>query len=155
MKFETIEDAAKSVIGRILEEAAFIFTDELSPEDRPHVDSWKADGVRLDFKGNPSGHLHMWASDGFAVYAASNMLGIDPDAEHAKEKGMDALKEILNMVVGNLITELYGESPVFDLGLPTQLSIDHLKADMSDASGIWLSAEENPVLFTFYSSTPV
>lgn len=148
MKFETLEDAAKSVISRILEEAAFIFTDELSTDNLPKPGAWKAEGVKLTFNGSPCGELHMWASEGFAIYAASNMLGIDPDAEHAREKGMDALKEILNMVVGNLITEVYGETLVFELGLPTPLDANVLDKDMADSSALWLCAEDNPVLFT-------
>lgn len=143
----TLENA-KSTISRILSDAAFIFTDELDDSAKPSGDNWDADGVSLQFFGVPAGELHMWVSKGFACYAAANMLGLDDGSDEARKKGIDALKELLNMIVGNFITAAFGDKPVFDLGLPKDLTKEVMVRDFANANAIWLEAEGNPILFT-------
>jgi Chemotaxis phosphatase CheX len=158
MDMNTVHEIATQTISRILGEAAFIFTDNLEQSAKPADATWDADGVSLQFFGAsaPRGELRMWVGKGFACYAAANMLGLDAagsDDAHddvhddARSKGMDALKELLNMVVGNFITAVYGDTPVFELGLPKNLSHDLLEKDFANPDAVWLGAEGNPVLF--------
>ena len=142
-----LHDRVVRVISRILEDAAFVFTDTLAPEDIPPAEEWAATGIALDFAGEPSGTLHVWASNGFSCYLSANMLGIDADSPDACSKGLDSLKELLNMIVGNFITVAYGEQKVFHLGLPTELTADVMKSDHANPEAIWLEADGNPVLF--------
>jgi hypothetical protein len=142
-----IKDIAQQTIGRILGDAAFIFTDVLDEKAKPSAADWDAEGVSLTFTGRPSGELRMWVGSGFARVAAANMLGIDTESGEARQKGIDALKELLNMVVGNFITAAYGDTPVFDVGLPRTLPRERLAQDFSHPDAIWLEAEGNPVLF--------
>jgi CheY-specific phosphatase CheX len=142
-----IKDIASQVITRILADAAFIFTDALSDKEKPDVADWDADGVSLRFKGTPSGELRMWVSKGFACYVAANMLGIDADSDESRQKGLDALKELLNMIVGNFITAAYGDKPVFALGLPKNLLRTEMEKDFSCTNTVWLEAEGNQILF--------
>jgi CheY-specific phosphatase CheX len=146
MSDEQTLSTALATIRRILEEGVFIFTDHLEKDERPDADQWRARGVALDFAGPCTGALRMWAGEEFLRFAAANMLGVDEDSADAQEKGMDALKEILNMIVGNFLTALYGDKPVFDLGLPREIDAAALPADCADAGAIWLGAEGNPVL---------
>lgn len=142
---------ALQTIGRVLESAAFIFTDQLSAAEIPLVDTWEAEGVGLSFTGTTrSGELHMWVSTGFACIAAANMLGVDAQSDSAQAKGLDALKELLNMVVGNFLTAAFGDEQVFELGLPLSLPHETLIQENSCEQQIWLQAEDNPVLFTIY-----
>jgi hypothetical protein len=60
---------------------------------------------------------------------------------------MDALKELLNIVVGNYLPAVYGDKPVFDLGLPRKLNRRDLPADCGGPETVWLEAEGNPVAF--------
>ncbi len=143
---EFIEKAVE-VINRILSESAFIFTDPMESEDYPDLEEWSAQGVSLQFSGYRSGALSLWAGEDFLRSAAANMLGIDEDSEKAGEKGMDALKEILNIIVGNLITAVFGSEPVFDLGIPSKLAPENITDDYAPDRAIWLEAEGNPVLF--------
>jgi Chemotaxis phosphatase CheX len=147
MEMNTLHETATQTISRILGEAAFIFTDTLDPGAKPADASWDADGVSLRFFGSPGGQLRMWVGKGFACYAAANMLGLDADSDDARRKGMDALKELLNMIVGNFITAAYGDKPVFELGLPEKISPDLMEKDFSNPDAIWLGAEGNPVLY--------
>ena len=143
----TIKEIAEQTIGRIFGEAAFIFTDKLDQSAQPEPDSWDADGVSLQFKGTPSGEMRMWVSAGFACYAAANMLGVDPGSDEARIKGLDALKELLNIIVGNFITQAYGTALVFDLGIPRALDHAELAADSTHVNSLWLEAEDNCILF--------
>lgn len=147
MNKEEIRNIAMKVINRVLEESAFIFTDILEKGDYPDVRSWDAEGVSIEFKGEKSGVFHMWGDKNFYVCAAANMLGIDSDEPNAKKKGIDALKEILNIIVGNFITEAYGTEPIFQLALPEKLDGELLIEDSANENAIWLEAEENPILF--------
>ncbi|MBD3344727.1 MAG: hypothetical protein GF401_06660 [Chitinivibrionales bacterium] len=140
-------EVASQVIARILEDAAFIFTDRLDGNEMSELERWNATGFSLSFTGERSGSLCMWADDSFARYAAANMLGIDENDDDAEDKGKDAMKEILNMVVGNFITALYGEDPIFDLGIPERLPDESLGEDLNSKDTVWLQAEGNPVLF--------
>jgi len=135
------------VIGRILSESAFIFVDPIEEENIPAIDQWEPEGVSLSFSGYKSGMLSLCACDDFLRNAAANMLGIDEESDDAGVKGMDALKEILNIIVGNLLTALYGTEEEFDLGIPQKLSSESIITDYKKENAIWLEAEGNPVLF--------
>ena len=135
------------VITRILEETAYVFTDTLSRDTMPNPEEWNASGVVLQFFGQVSGEMRMWASNGFLRCVAANMLGIGEDDPVAEEKGLDALKETLNIIVGNYLTTVYGEQPIFDLGLPKPLESDRLVIDSENTDGILLIADDYPILF--------
>jgi hypothetical protein len=140
-------EKVQEVVRRILEESAFIFADPLKPEERPDIGNWRPLGVSLDFSGETSGTLHLWAEEGFAYYAAANMLGMDENSPEAAAKGTDALKEILNMTAGNVLTGIYGEKPVFNLGIPRTSDAGLLAEDYAGNTGIWLEAEGYELLF--------
>ena len=75
------------------------------------------------------------------------MLGIDENASDAATKGIDAVKELLNMIVGNFLTASFGEDAIFDLGLPRILAPETLSSACRRSEAIWFRAENNPVLF--------
>jgi CheY-specific phosphatase CheX len=138
------------VIEQVLEDAAFIFTEELDKETTPDPASWECRGVSLGFEGTPSGSVHVWADNGFMRFAAANMLGIDTDDPYAEGKGIDALKELLNMVVGNYLTEVYGSTKVFELGIPQEIAHIDPARDISSGLPVWIEAEGHPLLFVLH-----
>ncbi len=142
-----IMDKSVEVINRILGESAFIFTDPLEESEQPEIESWVAHGVYITFSGFKTGSVTLWGGDDFLCSTAANMLGIDEDDERAREKGIDALKEVLNIIVGNLITSIYGSEQVFDLSIPEVLSSEKLAEVYDPQEVIWLEAEGNPILF--------
>ena len=142
-----LREIVTQTIGRVLGEAAFIFTDILDNDSKPRAETWDADGVSLRFAGTPSGEIRMWVGSAFACIAAANMLGIDTGSDEARVKGLDALKELLNMIVGNFITEAYGETPVFVLGLPSTIANDQKAHDVGDPDAVWFEAEGSTVMF--------
>jgi hypothetical protein len=143
---DNIQEIALQTITRVLESAAFIFTDGLDKE-KPLAKTWEAQGVSLRFSGGPSGVFHMWVGKGFSCSVAANMLGIDAESGTAQSKGLDALKEILNMIVGNFITAAFGDKPLFELGIPAPADAALMEKHMNASGAVWLQAEGNPVLF--------
>ena len=77
-----------------------------------------------------------------------NMLGID--AENAgpeiKRQKADALKEMVNIITGNSLTELFGASRVFKLGIPAKADAACMASDCSRADAIRLMAGNDRVL---------
>lgn len=149
MNKEPINEIARQVVSRILEDAVFVFTDALEQEEKPELDTWKPEGVSLYFTGQPSGVFRLWVDNAFARIAARNMLGVELDDEQSAQRGKDALKEILNIIVGNFLTEVYGDTPVFSLGLPQPVAIEKLSDDYRAENSLWLKAEDIPMLCVF------
>ncbi len=136
------------VIARVLEDGAFIFAEEPEGDGATLAEGWNAEGVALSFSGPHAGEIHMWVGEDFAEYAAANMLGLEPEEDGAAAKGRDALRELLNMIVGNYLTERYGIEQVFDLHLPADLPQSAMHADLAHPDSLWLDAEGNLIMFT-------
>jgi hypothetical protein len=110
----------------------------MTPEARSPVDLACERGVdflhaHMRFAGSPavlrtdSGAVHVHGRSGsltlvmpeaMAVEIAANFLGVDADDPAADVAARDALKELLNIVCGNVLTALYGQEAVFDLEIP-------------------------------------
>lgn len=72
----------------------------------------------ISYRGPHSGTLECWTTPAFARGLAANMLGIDLSEEPAAGSADDALRELLNVLCGNLVTRRFGRDLVFDLGTP-------------------------------------
>lgn len=139
-------EALSKVAVRILEEAAFLFSDDLAPADRPDH-TWQPIGAGLEYEGSEdAGHVQVWADADMVRSLASNMLGLDEEDPESGAHVADALKELLNMVLGNVLTEVWGTEPVFHLGIPTLLDGSEWNPQAA-TRGLWLSVEGHPVVF--------
>ncbi len=105
------------VLEEVLEQLAFMFGEAVE-KDEMIVDGEKYLHVTMGFKGNKTGDVGIAIPSEMSVSLASNILGIDEGEEIALEKSVDALKELLNIVCGQLLTSAYGDEPVFDLTVP-------------------------------------
>jgi|GEM_PF-857275 len=74
--------------------------------------------ARIAYSGPSSGTLTLAATDGFLCELASSLLGVEPDEVAAGEQGLDALKEMANILGGSIIVAMSGETCEFSLGLP-------------------------------------
>ena len=124
----------KEVFVRVLEDYAFLFSDDLdrdvpAPTPGPYLQ------VGMRFNGPFQGHLALMAPAPFSREVAANVLGLDLDDAQAGTSALDALKELLNITCGNLLTSLAGETPVFDLTVPAIAPI---------AQETWKDALESP-----------
>lgn len=107
----------KKVFIAVLEKQAFMFADSINP-----VEFETKDGnylsVAMGFGGEFSGRIQLAAPKALAHEVAANFLGVDAESPEALAHGADSLKELLNIICGNLLTALAGDRPVFDLTIP-------------------------------------
>ena len=133
MENEKREVLAK-VLESVLEQLAFMFGEVVGKEELI-TEGERYLHATMGFKGSQSGILGVAVPAEIGVVLASNILGIDEGEEVASEKSVDALKEFLNIVCGQLLTTVYGDAPVFDLTVPEVREID--QAD-------WRKLVDNP-----------
>ena len=122
------------VLEEVLEQLAFMFGKVVDKEEI-FTENEKYLHVTMEFKGAQTGDVGIAISAWLGVVLASNILGIDEGEEVALDKSADALKELLNIVCGQLLTTVYGEEPVFDLTVPELVELDKVE---------WMNLVDSP-----------
>lgn len=89
----------------------------LIPAEAPVVLSPDALLVRITFTGPINGHVELVAPEAFGALLAGNMLGCEPADPDAAGRAIDALKELMNITCGDLLSKV-GHSGGFEMGLP-------------------------------------
>ena len=102
------------VLGRVLEEAAFVFAEpgEDGPAGGPLL------RAQLRYVGRHAGELSLVTTERFAATMAAAILGEEEGGAELTGDDRDALGEVLNMVAGVLAVELFGDDSRCALGLP-------------------------------------
>lgn len=111
----TLKEKLHTVASSVLEEAAFIFTE--SVEEAPE---WPGPllEAKLTFSAQKSGVLSMISTQQFCVEIAANLLGIDPSDPTALSRGSNAICEMLNIICGSFVVEVFGNQVVTHIGIP-------------------------------------
>ena len=141
-----MKDVAEKVITNILENMAFLFPEKIENEETEITNEWNAEGFELKFSGVNSGSVRMWIEISLASSLAANMLGCD-EPEVDPEKAFDAAKEILNIITGSLIIELYGKKDIIKLDIPGKIDSSEKAMDIGSDDGIWFMVEDQKILF--------
>ncbi|MCL2220539.1 MAG: chemotaxis protein CheX [Chitinispirillia bacterium] len=115
-----------SVCKQKFEELAFFFCESQDAAAFDYNKVKDAHKASMLFTGPKNGKFEMAAGEKLCLLLASNMLGIEPDDGQASELADDALKESLNVICGNFLTEAYGEEAVFSLTAPVIGAINDL-----------------------------
>ena len=71
----------------------------------------------IDFEGSVSGRLTLECTKQFANALAENLLGLESDKLEEAHR-WDAIGELLNVVCGNLVTEIFDPQKPFTLSVP-------------------------------------
>jgi CheY-specific phosphatase CheX len=103
------------ILRRTLEEAAFVYFEpgEASPEaDGPVLEA------RLRYAGDHEGELRLAVSESFASTLAANMLGEEEGGAEVTGDDRDAVGELLNMIAGALVLEVFGRYARCALDIP-------------------------------------
>ncbi len=77
----------------------------------------------IDFEGTVRGRLFIECTDEFADTLAENLLGLE-SSELDESHKWDAIGELLNVICGNLVTELFDSKNSFTLSVPQVSVID-------------------------------
>ncbi|HVP57096.1 MAG TPA: chemotaxis protein CheX [bacterium] len=112
-----LETILASVAEKTLAELAFIFS--VSDDQEPMPASAALVASSVEFSGPFSGRLTLAVSANMLSAIAANMLGIDEgDPRPLPDQQRDALKEMTNVVCGNLLPRLAGTQVVFKIEAP-------------------------------------
>lgn len=124
----SLEDRLRQAAALTFEELAFMFTDyEAGPQQCAAV--FEA-GAAIDFHGPFRGRLVIHLYGGLLGTLAANMTG-ETEVEDP-ELMADSIKEITNVICGNLLPMVAGSTAVFDLDPPEFLG----KAEAGTRSGL-------------------
>ncbi len=128
-------------LGRTLEEAAFVFAEPA--EDPPPFDD-DVIAARLAYHGEHAGELLLASPHGLAATLAANLLGEDEGGASVTGDDVDAVGEILNMIAGSLVLELFGPEAGCKLGLPRvqRVSAEEYGRELARAHAVASLVEE-------------
>ena len=87
-------------------------------EESPPTGAGDWPAARVRFSGFGRGTLVVSAPRSMLDPLAANMLGLDDASAASAEQRDDALKELANVVCGNLLPALAGATPVFHIEAP-------------------------------------
>jgi hypothetical protein len=107
----------------------------LVPEDEaPATGPLPLRAAAVAFSGPFSGELVVRASAEMLPHLAANMLGLEEPSAASTDHQEDALKELANVICGNLLPAMAGTEPVFRVGVPRVLAVDESAAGPPSAT---------------------
>jgi len=138
------------VFCEVLEKLAFMFGEPAGKEKSVPTEPAYIQ-TKMTYTGQTRGMLALTVPASLCPHIAANVLGIDPDDERAVAASLDALKEVLNVTCGHVLTALAGETPVFDLSVPRTSTLDAGQwTELLERPGaVALSVDDSVVLLQF------
>lgn len=113
-----MSDFNTSTLERItieaLERTAFVLVDPCESDETATATHF----ARIQFTGPTNGTITVSASDGFLRELASSLLGIESDEIEIESEGLDAIRELANILGGSVLNDIGGQDSTFSLGLP-------------------------------------
>lgn len=107
-------NALERVTIEALERTAFVLVDPCDPEDTAPPTHF----AQIRFTGPRDGSITVSASEGFLRELASSLLGIESDEIEIETEGLDAIRELANILGGSVLNDIGGQDSEFSLGLP-------------------------------------
>ncbi|MCE5327668.1 MAG: chemotaxis protein CheX [Planctomycetaceae bacterium] len=152
MSTRTFDEALAGVAADTVESLAMMFL--LSPEEASL--QGPATGSRaaaVAFTGPFGGSVIVETCGAVQSQLAANMLGLESDAVPTEQQEQDALKELVNVICGNLLPVLAGPTPVFHIDAPRlltpQQALDARRDGLAAVAAVCTEAGEvNVVLLT-------
>ncbi len=108
-----MENAVISVLNDMAATRVWV----IRPEDPPRFDQAPMH-AHITFEGPSSGELGLLMENSLAADLASRILGVDESRDLLQEMVVDAVKELLNVICGQFLTQRFGYEPAFTLGVP-------------------------------------
>lgn len=144
------EVLAKEVFCDVAEKTAFMFANPLDKGDLEEAGG-PCVQVVMHFTGAMKGSVSIAAPEGMKSELTANILGVDVDNPTVVAQADDALKELLNVTCGNLLTAIAGDGPIFDLSLPETIALEEgaWQRLVDDDETIAFDMDDHPVLLRF------
>lgn len=113
------------VFCRVMESMAFYFLDPIEADEARDLSDTVSQyqQVTMRFDGPHKGSILMYMPLSMFTTLSANMLGVDEGDQQALSQQNDAVRELLNIVCGQSLTEIWGTGPVFDLRIPQMVEV--------------------------------
>jgi CheY-specific phosphatase CheX len=115
-----LHDQLSQIASKTLEDLAFLFATPLEwkePDDSSD-DTW----IGAKFQGHCEGQLIFICPTDPGREITINMLGLDDDDDVVETQIQDALKEVVNIICGNILPAMAGTDAVFNISAPEILN---------------------------------
>ncbi len=131
----------------VFEKLAFMFGEPAAKEELPQPASGCVQ-TEMSFRGAMNGTLALAVPAEMCTEIAANVLGMEPDDDLVAVQATDALKEVLNVTCGRVLTALAGDRPVFDMSVPVTSRLDDVgwTALLNEPETVGFLVDDNPVL---------
>ncbi len=125
------------------------------PDTEEEIGSDQATTVRVGFAGPFGGELTMIVDEEMLSELAGNMLGLDPGEEAPHDQQVDALKELLNVICGNLLPKIAGVEVVFDVASPQIVAQGETPSLVAPKASVKLCLDSGMAELTLYTDQAV
>ncbi len=150
----------KRVIGEVFESVlqnlAFMFVESVEKETLENMDSpqdvpEKYVKASMAFSGPSRGWVNLMVPEELAKELAANIIGKELDKNISQRHLQDALKEVLNVTCGNLLSAVVGTKQVFDAASPALSEHDQKGwgAFLAEPASIPFMVEDWPAVLQF------
>ncbi|MCB0324335.1 MAG: chemotaxis protein CheX [Bdellovibrionales bacterium] len=148
LNVESFKDTLTQVTARVLEDWAMMLVEPADSVPEIFGDNDRCFCSSIRYRGVFNGVYSIVCPPGFLEVLASNVLGSEDEIED--DDRLDALREMANVLCGNLLTEMYGEDPVFDVVMPRirELPSSEIGEFFSERTICFL-ADDEPIAITY------
>ena len=130
---KTVEQVLQRVTEDTFENLAFVFpVDEAQPSSAA---AGPAVTAAVSFSGPNTGTLFLSVPANMVSLLVTNMLGLDGE-DPSGEQLTDGVKEMLNVICGNLLPAIAGKTAVFNVHPPRLITPDNIPARLDDAEPV-------------------
>jgi hypothetical protein len=138
-------------VASVLEQTAFMFPEPADMADGINFEDFDFILVSLDFFGDQCGHIRMIVPVDFCAELSANLLGEDIGDTDPEENNYDSAREMLNIVSGQLLVNLFGDKALFSLANLTvnKLEKDELFSFIEKSDYVCSMVEDYPVIIIF------
>ena len=140
-------EPVRHVFLEVLENLGFMFGDPVEKDELPS----EVEGclrAQISYQGPTRGRLTLLVPQSVAGELAANLLGLDADDDGAQANAADALGELMNVTLGQLLTAMAGNEAVFDLSPPVVAEADAAswKQMRDDEQALAFLVEDRPAM---------
>ena len=157
-----LDEILRRVAEKTLESLAFMLpmSEEYQPDEaQTPTEDDSAMVASVCFSGPFGGTLFVAFPGCMLPELAENMLGLDFEAAApTTDQQQDALKELANVICGNLLPEIAGTEAEFDVGAPqllTQGTIPGSYRQRPPAAGAQLCLDSGSAILALFTDGPV
>lgn len=148
-----IMDIINETVSGVLEQTAFMFPEPVDMASGVSFEDFEYVLVKLNYSGYKDGTVQMIIPVDFCAELSANLLGEEIGDVDPEENNFDSAKELLNIVSGQLLVDLYGNEALFSL---IDLEVKKLEKDeffsiIEDCEYHCCMVDDYPVITIFTS----